>query len=152
MWGRFYWSRKEEGKERAKGIIVLFAWLSSQDDQLKPYVDLYGSRGWDCLICHVDFLTLFFPEKITGLAYGIIGELIKEIKFRPLPVVFAAFSAGSKGCFFKVLQLLEGKCAGQFSQDDCGLLRECICGQILTPALWISLMGLAFCLCFINQF
>ncbi|XP_028557150.1 uncharacterized protein LOC110100644 [Dendrobium catenatum] len=148
MWGRFYWLRKEEGGRRAGGIVVLFAWLSSQESHLKPYVDLYWSLGWDCLVCHVDFLTQFFPEKATELAIGIVGELIKEVKIRPMPIVLAAFSAGSKGYFFKVLQLVEGKCAGQHNQDDFLLLRDCISGQIYDscPVDFTNDLGLQFVL------
>ncbi|KAL0917129.1 hypothetical protein M5K25_012176 [Dendrobium thyrsiflorum] len=129
MWGKFYW-RKKEGGRKAEGIVVLFAWLSSQERHLRPYVDLYWSLGWDCLICHVDFLTQFFPEKATELACGVLDELIKELKIRSLPIVLAAFSAGSKGYFFKVLQFVGGKSLGPHTQDDYMLLRECISGQI----------------------
>ncbi|RWV95023.1 hypothetical protein GW17_00042389 [Ensete ventricosum] len=44
-WGRFYWGSKE-GRE---GIVVVFAWLSSQERHLKPYVQLYSSFGWRSL-------------------------------------------------------------------------------------------------------
>ncbi|KAK8969702.1 hypothetical protein KSP40_PGU005338 [Platanthera guangdongensis] len=88
MWGKFYWGTKGEERRKAEGIVVLFAWLSSQEKHLKPYVDLYWSLGWGCLICHVDFLTLnfgrrwelrFFPDKAATLARGILDELIKPI-------------------------------------------------------------------------
>ncbi|KAK8921180.1 hypothetical protein KSP39_PZI020391 [Platanthera zijinensis] len=130
MWTKFYWARKEKGERRPDGIAVLFAWIFSQERQLKPYVDLYSSLGWDCLVCHADFLTQFFSEKATEIAFGIVGELIKEVKNRPLPIVLVAFSAGSKVCFYKVLQLVQGKFAGQINQDDYLLMRECIYGQI----------------------
>lgn len=130
MWGRFYWGKKQDGGRRGVGIVVLFAWVSSQEKHLRPYVDLYWSLGWDCLICHVDFLTLFFPEKATELACSVLDELIKEVKVKPSPIVLAVFSAGSKGYFHKVLQLAEGKCAGRQTQDDYRFLRECISGQI----------------------
>lgn len=130
MWSRFYWARKEEGGRRPDGIVVLFTWPFSRERQLTPYVDLYSSLGWDCLVCHADFLTQFSSEKATEIAFGIVGELIKEVKNRPLPIVLAAFSAGSKVYFYKVLQLIQGKFAGQINQDDYLLLRECIYGQI----------------------
>ncbi|KAG1334642.1 hypothetical protein COCNU_03G007610 [Cocos nucifera] len=66
MWGeggRFYWGRKD-GTE---GIVVVFAWLSSQERHLKPFIELYSSFGWSTLICHADFLTLkqiFFQNKL----------------------------------------------------------------------------------------
>lgn len=114
-----------------------------------PYVDLYWSHGWGCLVCHVDFLTLFFPEKASTLARGILDELIKEVKFRPLPIVLAAFSGGSKGCLYKVLQLVEGQCKGQQSlQDDYRLVGECLCGQIYdsSPTDFTSDLGTRFVL------
>ncbi|KAG6469795.1 hypothetical protein ZIOFF_070726 [Zingiber officinale] len=62
MWGErvwFYWGRSErEARREAKGIVVLFSWLSSQESDLKPFVDLYCSVSWSPLVCHVDFLTL----------------------------------------------------------------------------------------------
>ncbi|RZS26514.1 hypothetical protein BHM03_00059875, partial [Ensete ventricosum] len=77
MWwegGRFYWGSKE-GRE---GIVVVFAWLSSQERHLKPYVQLYSTFGWRSLICHADFLTLFFPEKASSLADGVLKELLQN--------------------------------------------------------------------------
>ncbi|URE14206.1 hypothetical protein MUK42_11544 [Musa troglodytarum] len=122
MWGeagRFYWGRTEGEEQReVKGIAVLFAWISSQESHLKPFIDLYWSLGWSPLVCHVDFLTLFFTDKATSLAYGILDELLKVIKIRQLPIVLMSFSLGSKGCLYKVLQ------------DEYQLIRECICGQI----------------------
>ncbi|KAL6576056.1 hypothetical protein OROHE_000527 [Orobanche hederae] len=52
MWGfggRYYWGRKERGK-KAEGVVVVFAWMSSQDKHLKNYIDLYASLGWNSLI------------------------------------------------------------------------------------------------------
>ncbi|XP_020681419.1 uncharacterized protein LOC110098798 [Dendrobium catenatum] len=65
-----------------------------------------------------------------------------------MPIVLAAFSAGSKGYFFKVLQLVDGKCAGQHNQDDFLLLRDCISGQIYDscPVDFINDLGLQFVL------
>nr|DAD41233.1 TPA_asm: hypothetical protein HUJ06_015556 [Nelumbo nucifera] len=59
MWGdggRFYWGRKEDGK--VEGIVVLFAWMSSQEKHVNSYVKLYASLGWNSLVCHSDFLNL----------------------------------------------------------------------------------------------
>ncbi|XP_064973151.1 uncharacterized protein LOC135617137 isoform X2 [Musa acuminata AAA Group] len=113
MWGeggRFYWGRAEGEEQReVKGIVVLFAWISSQESHLKPFIDLYWSLGWSPLVCHVDFLTLFFTDKATSLAHGILDELLKVIKIRQLPIVLMSFSLGSKGCLYKVLQILDGK-------------------------------------------
>ncbi|KAG1366612.1 Transmembrane protein 53 [Cocos nucifera] len=134
MWGdggRFYWARRGRmGRENVEGVVVVFAWLSSEERHLKPYIDLYWSLGWSCLICHSDFLTLFFPENATSLACSVLNELVKEVRYRPLPIVLVAFSGGSKGFMYKVLQLLEGKCDGQLSLDEYQLVRDCICGQI----------------------
>ncbi|PKA56108.1 hypothetical protein AXF42_Ash015593 [Apostasia shenzhenica] len=136
MWGRFYWAKNGAGAKRGDGIVVLFAWPSSQESQLKSHVDLYWSLGWDCLICHVDFVTQFFPKRSIAVVNGIFGELIKEIKIGPLPIVLAVFSVASKCCFYKFLQLVEGQCEGQQVngcsnfQDDYRLLRDCICGQM----------------------
>ncbi|XP_038973926.1 uncharacterized protein LOC120105476 [Phoenix dactylifera] len=44
-----------------------------------------------------------------------------ELEYRPLPIVLATFSGGSKGCMYMVLQLLEGECGGQVSLDDISL-------------------------------
>ena len=55
--GRVYWGRKEE-ERKVEGIVVVFAWLSSQEKNLKPYVQLYASLGWNSIICHSDFLHL----------------------------------------------------------------------------------------------
>ncbi|RWW49790.1 hypothetical protein BHE74_00043997 [Ensete ventricosum] len=84
MWGeggRFYWGKTEgEGQREAKGVVVMFAWLSSLESHLKPYVDLfYWSHGWRHLVCHVDFLTLIFPNKATSLARGVLDELVKVV-------------------------------------------------------------------------
>ncbi|KAJ0981501.1 hypothetical protein J5N97_009756 [Dioscorea zingiberensis] len=146
MWGdggRFYW-----GSRGPEGVVVVFAWLSSQEKNLRPYVDLYSSLGWGSLICHVDFLTLFFPEKAASLACNVLGELVKEVKIKPLPIILAAFSGGSKGCMYKVLQLIQGKCEGQPYLDDYQILRDCICGQIYdsSPVDFTSDLGTRFVL------
>ncbi|KAK1314512.1 hypothetical protein QJS10_CPA06g02366 [Acorus calamus] len=56
---RVYWGWKEggeEGKAAAEGIVVVFAWMSSQDKNVRPYVKLYASLGWSSLVCHSEFL------------------------------------------------------------------------------------------------
>ncbi|CAL9180538.1 unnamed protein product [Musa hybrid cultivar] len=138
MWaegGRFYWGRTEgEGRREAKGIVVMFAWLSSLESHLKPYVDLYWSLGWRPLVCHVDFLTLIFPNKATSLACGVLDELVKVIKIKQLPVVLMSFSLGLRGCMYKVLQILNGKMQDELGLDEYQLIRECICGKIYDSA------------------
>ncbi|KAJ0804793.1 hypothetical protein HanPI659440_Chr02g0042191 [Helianthus annuus] len=64
MWGfggRFYWGnlKKQEKDRTNKGIVVVFAWMSSQDKHLNNYIDLYSSFGWDSLVCHSQFLNLY---------------------------------------------------------------------------------------------
>lgn len=61
MWwgegGRFYWGRREAG--RTEGIVVAFAWTSSEEKHMRQYIELYGSNGWNSLVCHADFLTMY---------------------------------------------------------------------------------------------
>ncbi|XP_068643270.1 uncharacterized protein [Aristolochia californica] len=149
MWGsgaRFYWGRKETGG--VKGVVVVFAWLSSDEKHLKRFVDLYASSGWNSLICHSEFLNMFFPDKATTIAFGLIGELVKELKGKPLPVVFAAFSGGPKACMYKVLQIIEEKCEEQLDADKYRAIRDCICGYIYdsSPVDFTSDLGTRFVL------
>jgi hypothetical protein len=41
----------------AAGVVVMSAWLSSQERHVRAYVELYAARGWACLVCHSDFPT-----------------------------------------------------------------------------------------------
>lgn len=148
MWGpggRFYWRRREEP---TAGIVVVFAWLSSQERHVNPYIELYASHGWSSLVCHSEFLTLFTPQKATSLACSVLNELVKEVKIRPLPIIFAPFSGGPKGCMYKVLQLIEGKCEGPLSLEEYRLVKDCLCGQIYdsTPVDFTSDLGTRFVL------
>ncbi|XP_058089127.1 uncharacterized protein LOC131236049 [Magnolia sinica] len=127
--GRYYWGRKE-GEGKVEGIVVVFAGLSTREKHLKPYVQLYASAGWNSLVCLTEFLYLFFPDKATTLALVIVGELLKEVRVRPIPIVFAAFSGGPKSCMYKVLQIIEGKCEGQPYLDEYRLIRDCLSGHI----------------------
>ncbi|KAL3840387.1 hypothetical protein ACJIZ3_024978 [Penstemon smallii] len=147
MWGfggRHYWGNKDRGK--VEGIVVVFSWMSSQDKHMKNYVDLYSSIGWNSLICHSQFLNLFFPDKAASLAQEIVNELVQELKVRPCPVVFASFSGGPKSCMYKVLQIIEGKCEEQINLDDYRLVRDCVSGHIFdsTPVDFVSEMGTRF--------
>ncbi|XP_062159975.1 uncharacterized protein LOC133867271 [Alnus glutinosa] len=150
MWGfggRYYWGRSEmSGK--TEGIVVVFAWMSSQERQLRSYVQLYSSLGWKTLVCHSEFLNLFLPEKATTLAADILNELVQELKIRPCPVVLASFSGGPKACMYKVLQIIEGKCEGQQNLDDFRLVRDCISGHIYdsSPVDFTSDLGTKFVL------
>ena len=61
MWGfggKFYWGRNETAG-KIEGIVVVFAWMSSQEKHLKNYVQLYSSLGWNSLICHPEFLNVY---------------------------------------------------------------------------------------------
>ncbi|CAI9757926.1 unnamed protein product [Fraxinus pennsylvanica] len=149
MWGfggRYYWGRKERGK--VEGIVVVFSWMSSEDKHLKNYVDLYSSLGWNSVICHSQFLNLFFPNKAASLALEILNDLVQELKIRPCPVVFASFSGGPKASMYKVLQIIEGKCPEQVNTDDYRLVRDCVSGHIFdsTPVDFTSDLGTRFIL------
>ncbi|KAL7254055.1 hypothetical protein ACSBR1_008408 [Camellia fascicularis] len=50
MWGlrgRYYCGRREGGQ--VEGIVVVFAWMSSQERHLNNYIQLYCSLGWNSL-------------------------------------------------------------------------------------------------------
>ncbi|KAF0908706.1 hypothetical protein E2562_028143 [Oryza meyeriana var. granulata] len=138
MWpgcgGRFYWApappSSSSAAADARGVVVVFAWVWSDEAQLRPFVELYASLGWRCLVCHPDLVALYLSEKAASLASGVISELVKEFKIKPLPTVLASFSGGSKGCMYKVIQLLDGNCEGDATMEDYRLVRNCICGQI----------------------
>ncbi|KAJ7958141.1 Transmembrane 53 [Quillaja saponaria] len=149
MWGfggKFCWGRKEVC-EKVEGIVVVFTWMLSEERHLRNYVQLYSSLGWNSIVCHSQFLNMFFPEKATSLAIDILNELVEELKIRPCPVVFASFSGGPKACMFKVLQIVEGKCEAQ-NLDDYRLVRDCISGYIYdsSPVDFTSDLGTRFVL------
>ncbi|PRQ27664.1 putative alpha/Beta hydrolase [Rosa chinensis] len=151
MWGfggRYYWGRKERRSDGTEGIVVVFAWMSSEEKHLKSYVQLYSSLGWNSLVCHSQFLNMFFPEKATALATDIINELVQELKVKPCPVVFASFSGGPKACMYQVLQIIEGICESKLNLDDCRLVRDCISGHIYdsSPVDFTSDLGTKFVL------
>ncbi|EPS64116.1 hypothetical protein M569_10666, partial [Genlisea aurea] len=144
MWrsgGRYYWGRKETGE--VEGIVVLFAWMFSQDKHLNRYVDLYSSLRWKSLVCHSQILNLFLPDKASSLALRIVDELVQELKIRKCPVVFASFSGGPKACLYKLLQIIEGKCDGQVYLDEYKLVKDCLSGHIFdsSPVDFISDLG-----------
>ncbi|CAN0922278.1 hypothetical protein LINGRAHAP2_LOCUS32999 [Linum grandiflorum] len=126
--GRYYWGRR--GGVKREGIVVVFAWMSSQDKHVKTYVDLYSSLGWDSLVCHSQFLNMFFPDKAESLAFELLNELIEELKTGPCPLVLAPFSGGPKACMYKLLQIVEAKSELQLNPDDCRLIRDCLSGHI----------------------
>ncbi|XP_076935448.1 uncharacterized protein LOC143602110 [Bidens hawaiensis] len=125
--GSFYWFRNDED---TKGIVLVFAWGSIQESQLKDYVNLYSSRGWNSLVVVADFFNPFFPQQATSLAFSILNELLEELRARPCPLVFASFSGGSQACMYKVLQIIEGTCEAHLNLDDNRLIMACISGQM----------------------
>ncbi|VFQ86882.1 unnamed protein product [Cuscuta campestris] len=152
MWGlggKHYWGRKEGSEGKVEGIVVVFAWMFSEPNHLKKYVDFYSSLGWNSLVCHSQFLNMFFPDKAAALALEIVNELLEELKARPCPVVFASFSGGPKACAYKALQIIDGKCeeycnlGGEYS-----LVRDCVSGHIFdsSPVDFTSDMGTRFLL------
>ncbi|KAK2391682.1 alpha/beta-Hydrolases superfamily protein [Trifolium repens] len=152
MWGfggRYYWGRRERKVdfEKQDGIVVVFAWMSSEEKHLMRYVDLYSSLGWNSLICHSQFLNIFFPDKATILAVDILNELVEVLKIRPCPIVFASFSGGAKACMLKVLQIISGK-SETHNMDDYQLVKDCISGYIYdsSPVDFTSDMGVRFIL------
>ena len=59
MWGdggRVFWERRAGGAE--EGVVVMFLWPSSDEKDLKLFVDLYSSVGWSSLVCQSDFFTM----------------------------------------------------------------------------------------------
>ncbi|KAA8536183.1 hypothetical protein F0562_028661 [Nyssa sinensis] len=127
--GRFYWVRNDS-TQKVRGIVVVFAWVSIHESDLKSYVNLYSSLGWNSLVCLADFLNPFFPERATSLAFVVLSELVEELRTRPCPLVLAAFSGGSKACMYKVFQIIEGACEVQLNPGDSEMVRNCISGHI----------------------
>ncbi|KAH6758971.1 peptidase [Perilla frutescens var. frutescens] len=138
--------RKERWK--VEGIVVIFAWMSAEEKHLKNYVDIYSSLGWNSLVCHAQFLNLFFPDKAASLAREIVNELVQELKIRPCPIIFASFSGGPKACMYKVLQIIEGKCEEQINLDEYRLIRDSVSGHIFDscPVDFVSDIGSRFVL------
>ncbi|KAK8969275.1 hypothetical protein KSP40_PGU005337 [Platanthera guangdongensis] len=77
----------------------------------------------------------------------------QEVKNRPLPIVLAAFSGGSKGCLYKLLQessvfyLRNRGLDGEF-EDGYGLVKLCLSGQMYdsSPVDFTSDLGTRFVL------
>ncbi|CAA3028107.1 Hypothetical predicted protein [Olea europaea subsp. europaea] len=139
MWGfggRYYWCRKEVRK--VESIVVVFSWISSQDKHLKNYVDLFSSLSWNSLICHSQFLNLFFPDIAASLALEIVNNLVQELKIRPCLVVFASFSGGPKASTYNVLQSMGAPYLILCSEDD----DLAPCQIICIFARWLKDLGL----------
>ncbi|KAG6651866.1 hypothetical protein I3843_06G136400 [Carya illinoinensis] len=143
--GDIYWGRKEETESR--GITVIFAWASIQERHLKSYIDLYASLGWNCLVCHADFLNAFYPEKAMSLAFLVINELVEELRIRPCPIIFVALSGSPKACMYKIFQVIDGTC-GERYPGEYQLIRNCVSGHIYdsSPVDLTSDLGARFTL------
>ncbi|CAL0313545.1 unnamed protein product [Lupinus luteus] len=126
--GNIYWGRKDVTD--FKGIVVIFAWVSVPHTLLPDFVDLYSSLGWNSLVCYAHYLSAFNDESAMSLAFCVTEELIEELRIRPCPVVFAAYSAGSKACLYKVFQLIDGGCEAPTYMHNYQLLRKCVSGHI----------------------
>ncbi|KAI4389548.1 hypothetical protein MLD38_001763 [Melastoma candidum] len=120
--------------------------MSSQDKHLRSYVQLYESLGWNSLVCHSQFLNMFFPGKALPLAVDIVKQLINEVRIKTRPIVFAAFSGGPKACMAQVLEVLDGKFDTQLNTDDIRLVKDCITGFIYDscPVDFTSDLGARF--------
>ncbi|KAL0365419.1 UNVERIFIED_CONTAM: hypothetical protein Sangu_0639500 [Sesamum angustifolium] len=139
--GRFYWVRNPGEEFKAKGIVVVFAWVSVSDVQLKDFIGLYSYLGWNSLVCRSDYLNPFIPERATTLAFSVLNELVKELRCGPSPVVFAAFSGGCKA-------YIEGCAEVELSLEDTRLVASCISGQIYDsdPVQFTTDLGARFAL------
>nr|ACU17827.1 unknown [Glycine max] len=126
--GNIYWGRKEETDFR--GIVVIFAWVSVPQNLLQEFVDLCSSLRWNSLVCFAHYFSAFHDESAMPLAFCVLDELIEELRTRSCPVVFAAFSAGSKACLFRVFQLIDGRCETPLNLPNYQLLRNCLSGHI----------------------
>ncbi|KAI5592025.1 hypothetical protein BDE02_04G123400 [Populus trichocarpa] len=143
--GSVYWGRKEG---ESKGIVVIFAWNSIPEEHLNSYLDLYSSLGWNSLVSHADFLSAFYPERALSLAYILLNELVEDLRVRPCPIVFVAFSGGPKACMYKVFQIIQGTCEGHLNMDESRLVKNCISGHIYDscPIDFTSDLGARFAL------
>ncbi|KAG2705429.1 hypothetical protein I3760_05G052800 [Carya illinoinensis] len=142
--GDLHWGRKEA---QSRGIAVVFAWASIQLRHLKSYVDLYASLGWNCLVCHADFLNAFYPERAMSLAFVVLNGLVEELRIRPCPIVFVALSGGPKACMYKIFQVIDGTC-GEMYWGEYQLVRNCFSGHIYdsSPVDFTSDFGARFTL------
>lgn len=122
-----YWGRKAAS---FRGIVVLFSWVSVHEQQLRSFVDLYSSLGWNSLVSNSHFLDAFYPERATSLAFVLINELVEELRIKTCPVVFVALSGGTKACMHKAFQIIQATCEGQLNVDESRLIRSCVAGQI----------------------
>uniref|UniRef100_A0A7N0VLW8 Uncharacterized protein n=1 Tax=Kalanchoe fedtschenkoi TaxID=63787 RepID=A0A7N0VLW8_KALFE len=166
MWGfggRLYWGRKLERCERVEGIVVAFAWMSSEEKNLKKYVELYAgprlgfvrlsfpvSQHWlsASAVLIYEIFSRFFPDKATALAVDVVLQVVEELKVRPCPVVFASFSGGPKACMYKILQIIDDETNSFVKMDDRQLVRDCIAGFIYdsSPVDFTSDLGTKFAL------
>ncbi|XP_024028956.1 uncharacterized protein LOC112093851 [Morus notabilis] len=144
--GGVYWGRKEVSD--FKGVVVLFSWVSIHENHLKNFVDLYASLGWNSLVCHAQFVDAFYPERAMSSAFVVLNELVEELRVKPCPVVFAAFSGGTKASMYKVFQIIEGISESQLYPGEYRLVRNCISGNIFdsSPVDFTSDLGTRYAL------
>ncbi|XP_075477291.1 uncharacterized protein LOC142518390 [Primulina tabacum] len=128
--GRCYWVRIRGEEVKVKGIVVVFTWASISGAQLKDFVALYSSFGWNSLVCRSDYLNPFIPERATSIAFSVLSEIAKELRSGLCPVVFSSFSGGSKACMYKVFQIIEGRSEVELNLEDSRLIASCISAQI----------------------
>ncbi|KAH1120331.1 hypothetical protein J1N35_003491 [Gossypium stocksii] len=127
--GSVYWGRNQEESKQVKGIVVIFAWVSIHEKQLKNYLDFYSSLGWNSLVSRADFLNIYYPERAMSLAFVLLNELLEKLKIRTCPVVFVAFSGSPKACMYKVFEIIQETGEGRLN-PEIQLIRNCVCGQI----------------------
>ncbi|XP_044508769.1 uncharacterized protein LOC123227717 [Mangifera indica] len=125
--GTVFWGRREP---TFRGIAVFFAWVSVHENRLRSFVDLYSSLGWNSLVSRAHFLDAFYPERATSIAFFLVNELVEELKIKPCPVVFVAFSGGPKACMYKAFQIILETCDGHLTADESRLVRHCLAGHI----------------------
>eukprot|EP00249_Psilotum_nudum_P021403 c28096_g1_i2 orf=890-1606(-) len=143
----WYWERLSESGPDRVGTVVVIGWLMSKRRHINPYIRFYQSCGWDCLVCHAHVLNVFFPTRAAALGMNLLNELEKDLHERVRPIVFAVFSGGHKSSFYKIIQILQGKCAEmQFDPGSLDSVRKCSVGVIFdsSPMDFVSVMGIKF--------
>uniref|UniRef100_A0A803NKP5 TF-B3 domain-containing protein n=1 Tax=Cannabis sativa TaxID=3483 RepID=A0A803NKP5_CANSA len=90
----------------------------------------------------------FYPERAMSSAFVILNELVEELRIKPCPLVFSAFSGGTKASMYKVFQIIEGISEGQLYPGEYRLVRNCISGNIFDsgPVDFTSDLGTRYAL------
>ncbi|KAJ7549471.1 hypothetical protein O6H91_07G054600 [Diphasiastrum complanatum] len=145
--GAWHWVRVQDNEGRpSTGVVVMAAWMLSKRKYQTPYISLYNSLGWDCLICDSHVLNLWFPSRATSLARKILDELVEELQHRQRPIVFASFSGGVKACLYKLFQIIQGKSENGSLIQKYEMVGACAAGQIFDscPIDFQSSIGVKF--------